>query len=63
MFYIMHLIFLVLDIRDGSIYKMIPLLIPTNVFPLSVHHQEGYPYEAGRDNRVLDISGVRIQWV
>ena len=30
----------ILDIRDGSINKMIPLIIPTNVFPLSVHHQE-----------------------
>ena len=34
------LFILVLHIRVGSIYKMIPLIIPTNVFPLSVHHQE-----------------------
>ena len=41
---IIHYVFLIhayiLDIRDGSINKMIPQLIPTNVFPLSVHRQE-----------------------
>ena len=42
-----HYVFLIhayiLDIRDGSINKMIPQLIPTNVSPLNVHHQESSP--------------------
>ena len=45
----------ILDIHDGSIYKMIPLNnCNKHVPPYTI--QKDHRYEAGRDDRGLDIS-------
>ena len=54
----------ILDIRDGSIYKMIPLIIPTNVFPLVCTTKKVLRYDKPAMSKLgATHIGIRIQWV